>query len=412
MDQPFTNMEEQTLLAVTVLALSLVCCFSCCLYCVCGIKGSYDDLYSVVSETQHLQQQQQNNNNVLPSQPHSVITSSDITTPLISASASTTGVATDESNREDEPDLAVTNGTTQSIPSTNNLPTTMEEQTSVEANEDIATADITTADTAQSTINRQLTAESDLFYPAMEEENPHVAEEEIPLLSSSSTSQDDAANHHHTDSSHAFRPPPISPSSSKHMRRIISVCSCLYMMVVVLVLGTLFVAVRFYPKIPAYSVCNDDVAWSKVMESMVHFRSEIDIEILMSLENANHVDVFVDEGYGMLQHQGFQVGHYIVPPVSVTAMAITDVMIIATLTPDRHQAVALATDYYKNKLVLDVNIDLVLRVPTLFNYSREFTIADRPVPISQEEDRHLCACKEWKNDTTIAFPSLLFHEIE
>ena len=175
----------------------------------------------------------------------------------------------------------------------------------------------------------------------------------------------------------------------------------------------MFTAIRFFPKIPEYSVCNDDVAWRKLFDSMASLKAEIDFEILMSIENANHVDVALDEGHGIFKHGGSQVGHYMVPPVAVPAMAITDIMIIATLTPDRRQAVSLTRDYYEDKLVLDVDIDLTLRAPSMFNYSKEVTITDRPVQINQEEDRHLCACKKWKNNSImdssrmLSLPSLL-----
>ena len=161
----------------------------------------------------------------------------------------------------------------------------------------------------------------------------------------------------------------------------------------------MFAAIRFFPKIPDYSVCNDDVAWRKLFESMARFKTEIDFEILLSIENANHVDVALDECHGVFRHGGEQVGHYRVPPASIPAMAITDVMILATLTPDRKEVIALTRDYYEDVLVLDVDIDLTLRTPTIFNFSKDVTITDRPIQINQEEDRHLCACKKWSNDT-------------
>ena len=400
----FTNMGGEALLAVFVVGLTLLFCLSCCLYCVCGLKGSYDDLLSVISPPHRHIHADYSMSMASSMNPDFQMPSSETITPVdnddenqVASAATMTSIP--ESEQQGTSDVANTDTiqTTQTpSTSTGTTESTQQPKTTVEENKvaDSAAAETTTQQLGRGDVGleRQLTADSDYFYQALEEEQEQ--QEGTPLLSAVAQNNLSVADGIHDDEG------PATPfSSSKHMRRIVSACTCLYILAILIVGGVMFAAMRFFPKIPEYSVCNDDVAWRKLIDSMARFKTEIDFEILMSIENANHVGVALDEGHGVFRHGDEQVGHYIVPPVSVAAMAVTDVMIIATLTPDRKQVISLTRDYYEDILVLSVDIDLTLRTPSMFNYSKEVTITDRPVQINQKEDRHLCACKKWSNHT-------------
>jgi hypothetical protein len=186
-----------------------------------------------------------------------------------------------------------------------------------------------------------------------------------------------------------------------HAKRMMRVCTCFYFISVFLVGGLLFVALRFFPKIPDYSVCNDSVEWTRLIKSMATLKAEVDFEILMSIENANHLAVALDMGRGIFKHAGQTVGHYMIPAVAAAALSITDVMIIATVSPQSWEALELTKEYYADKLVLLVDADVNLRIPTMFNYSQEVSLRDIPVKINRESERHLCACKKWDGNNTL-----------
>jgi hypothetical protein len=236
------------------------------------------------------------------------------------------------------------------------------------------------------TVQDGISGDGSYLYQAMQEEEPQ--QESRPLLPSRdlvSTQLPNTNNHY----------PPI------HAKRMMRVCTCFYFMSVLLVGGLLFAAVRYFPKIPDYSVCNDSVEWTRLIKSMATLNAEVDFEILMSIENENHLTVALDMGRGIFKHAGHVVGHYVIPAVEAAAMSITDVMIIATVSPQSWEALALTKEYYEDKLVLLVDADVNLRMPTMFNYSKEVSLRDIPVKINRESERHLCACKKWDGNNTL-----------
>jgi hypothetical protein len=105
-------------------------------------------------------------------------------------------------------------------------------------------------------------------------------------------------------------------------------------------------------------------------------------------------------GRGNFKHGGATIGYFTIPPVQAPSMAISDIMILATITPEKWEAMSLTADYYEGKLVLDVDVELNVRAPSLFNFSKEVTITDKTVYINQQADRHLCACKKWDGNNT------------
>ena len=84
----------------------------------------------------------------------------------------------------------------------------------------------------------------------------------------------------------------------------------------------------------------------------------------------------------------------------VEGMAITDLMLIARVTPNRHQAVQMANAYYKGNLVLEAEFTATLRVPALFDFTYNADIKDITVYVNELSDRSLCHCPSWDNGTT------------
>lgn len=428
----FTNMGGEDLTAVFLVGGVLILCLSCCLYCACGVKGSYDDLYSVLvaSYSHHP------SHNTIASSSHPmhhdihVPASGDDhdnsddngNDPAVESIPETAAFLPEQPQQQQhqqskaaDPEndtIAVEVAAPQSVSSPAALEQTPQPAKAKSKKKAATAATTSTSNNStpaeESGHGRQSTAGSEFFYQAMEEEGIAQDPESTPLLSSTPTAAAAAAvqttvSIMATEDMYGSPPPLSSSSSSKHMRRIMGVCTCLYLVAVLTVAGILLTVVRFFPAFPEYSVCNNAVAWRKLIDSLATFKTaDIDIEILISIENANHLDVALDEGHGTFRHGGEQVGHYIVPPVSVAAMAITDVLIIATLTPSRSQALALTRDYYEDTLVLNADIDLILRTPFLFNYSKEVTIHDKAIQVNQKQDRHLCACVKWNNNATSA----------
>jgi hypothetical protein len=59
------------------------------------------------------------------------------------------------------------------------------------------------------------------------------------------------------------------------------------------ILLSLFI-VFFYPVVTHYSVCNDAVGWSKIVENIIALRLDASFEILVSLSNPNRIQVALD----------------------------------------------------------------------------------------------------------------------
>jgi hypothetical protein len=54
--------------------------------------------------------------------------------------------------------------------------------------------------------------------------------------------------------------------------------------------------VHYFPAKPVYNICNDNVAWKSLIDSMASMKVSADFEILASVNNPNHFDVALDMG--------------------------------------------------------------------------------------------------------------------
>ncbi len=192
-----------------------------------------------------------------------------------------------------------------------------------------------------------------------------------------------------------------------HMKTLHRMCSCLYCLSVLLVCSLVFVALFFYPKPPVYNVCNDAVAWKKIIENMVALKLDASFEILISVSNPNHLTVSLDKATGSFSFDGRPVGTYMIPSETAGAMAITDMMLIAHVSPDKYQAVQLAEAYYRGNLVLQADFHAKLRVPALFDYTYNLEMKDIDVYVNELGPRELCHCPSW-TETKKYTPNLPF----
>jgi len=182
---------------------------------------------------------------------------------------------------------------------------------------------------------------------------------------------------------------------TRSMDRLYGACATCYVVALAGIGLLAFAAVRYYPKIPEYNICNDSMAWKSLIDSLTRMSVTADFEILASISNPNHFDVALDMGRGSFTHHGVFVGTYDIPPVVVKAMSVTDMMIIAHLQPDKWDALSLTTEYYRGKLVLDVDAQANIRIPAFADYTYEADLKDIVVHVNELSDRHLCACPDW-----------------
>eukprot|EP00534_Pseudo-nitzschia_fraudulenta_P003469 CAMPEP_0201135970 /NCGR_PEP_ID=MMETSP0850-20130426/54616_1 /ASSEMBLY_ACC=CAM_ASM_000622 /TAXON_ID=183588 /ORGANISM="Pseudo-nitzschia fraudulenta, Strain WWA7" /LENGTH=337 /DNA_ID=CAMNT_0047407205 /DNA_START=751 /DNA_END=1764 /DNA_ORIENTATION=- len=187
--------------------------------------------------------------------------------------------------------------------------------------------------------------------------------------------------------------------------RIFYTLYCISIFLVVAVVG---IAIFFYPQMPEHNVCNDEVAWTGIMKNIVAFRFDASFEILATLSNPNRIGVALDKANGSFSFEGQQFGTFQIPPLTAKPVAITDFMIILHISPASNaQAVRLVEAYYMGKLVLEAEFEGVVRVPTLFNYTREFGVNNTIVDINGASDRSLCRCPKWEDGEKESSNSLL-----
>ena len=63
----------------------------------------------------------------------------------------------------------------------------------------------------------------------------------------------------------------IRPRRPRHMQRLYNGCRACYMVTIFVMCTMVFCSVWFYPRIPVYNICNDNVAWKSIIESMERY---------------------------------------------------------------------------------------------------------------------------------------------
>lgn len=212
-----------------------------------------------------------------------------------------------------------------------------------------------------------------------------------------------------------YTSPLLSPQQQSHRRqrprrsihRLYNACVGCYLFTVAFVGLFAISVVRYFPQKPVYNICNDSVAWQSLIDSMTAMKATADFEILASVYNPNHFDVALDMGKGSFAHDGAFVGTYEIPSVTVAAMAVTDILIVASFAPEKWQALSITAEYYRGTLVMHVDAQASIRVPALAEYSFTASLKDLVVHVNEMSDRHLCACPTWSDANNKTKPILL-----
>lgn len=211
-------------------------------------------------------------------------------------------------------------------------------------------------------------------------------------------------------------PPPqrtLRRRPRRSVHRLYNACACCYMVAVTFIGLFVLSAFRYFPVKPVYNICNDSVAWKSLIDSMTAMKVTADFELLASVSNPNHFDVALDMGKGSFSHDGAFVGTYEIPPVTVAATSITDILIIASFTPEKWEALAITAEYYRGTLVLHVDAEATIRIPALADYSFSTDLKDLVVHVNEKSDRSLCACPTWSDtNKTTTLLSTVPHWIE
>jgi hypothetical protein len=360
------------LLIIGFLSGTALCCITSCCWMLSCLKGAYDDLAALSQQLQNdddnddhddshndnhnggYQQQQQQ-------QPLNIASSSTVTA---------TATATVTPTNDDDDDITTTN-----------LSPHPEEQPLLEQeHNDPITVETTSHD-----------------YTRMVDGGELMATVEQPCRHTTRTTNRARLSRHHDRRRRRRRHRRLAA-----MDQLYVTCTGCYMCTVLLIVVVTMAAIFLYPQKPIYNICNDSVAWKSIMDSMTSLKATAEFEILASVYNPNHIDVALDVGRGTFAHDGVLVGTYEIPPTSIAAGAITDILIVASLAPDKWEALSITAEYYRGTLVLQVDAEATIRIPVLADYTVTTSLKGIVVHVNDMSDRHLCACPTWSdtNHTT------------
>lgn len=351
-DFTFTQMGFLPMMLVILVGSCLFCCLSSCFCVASGVKGAYDDLADL---------------------------------------------ATTDHRRYDGDDLVALGEPLLMVQSTENEPV------ATDGDSDNAREPTQGQVDTEQPLNVTDEANEDQLSPETEETPLVEGQENNPIA----TGYVQLCDMFHTPAGQqpelVLAPPrhSIRSRQPRHMQRLYNMCVVMYILLTTLVVGLVVAAIRYYPKAPVYNICNDSVAWKSLIDSMASMKVSADFELLASISNPNHFDVALDMGKGSFTHDHAFVGTFEIPPVTAKAMSITDMMIIASFSPDKWDALSLTAEYYRGKLVLAVDAEATIRVPVLADYSFTTTVKNMKVRVNEMADRSLCACPTWNEPKKI-----------
>lgn len=193
---------------------------------------------------------------------------------------------------------------------------------------------------------------------------------------------------------------PTRRRPGRTIHRLYNACVIGY---VVSMIGVSFVSygiLKFFPEAPENSICNDAIAWKSIVDAMAHRSVAANFQLLASIQNPNYLDVAVDMGKGSFYHKNDYIGSFEIPPVTIQARSITDLLITAQFAPEKWQSLSIGAEYYAGTLVLTVDSQVTIRMPNLFNYKFTASVEGLAVNVNQAADRHLCACPTWSDAKT------------
>ena len=197
-------------------------------------------------------------------------------------------------------------------------------------------------------------------------------------------------------------------SKSSNTKCMFNACSICYAVTVFCVSALAVMGIVYSPRRPEVNVCADAVAWKSIVDGMTSFEMQASFQILMSVQNPNRFDVVIDMASGNFNHKGAQVGTFTVPPTKIQSIAITDILVSVTFTPDKWEALSLTAEYYKGTLSFLVDMQAAIEIPALAGYTFNFKVDGYKVLANDPslQDRHLCYCPDRKAEETKNRPAM------
>ena len=185
-------------------------------------------------------------------------------------------------------------------------------------------------------------------------------------------------------------------ANSSNTKCMFNACSVCYAVTVFCVGIFAVMGVVYSPRRPDISVCSDALAWKSIVDGMTSMKMQASFQILMSVQNPNRFDIVLDMASGSFKHDGAQVGTFTVPRTSIQSMAITDLLVSVTFTPDKWEALQLTAEYYKGTLTFMVDMAAAVQIPALANFTYDFEMDNYKVLAADPklQDRHLCYCPD------------------
>ena len=185
-------------------------------------------------------------------------------------------------------------------------------------------------------------------------------------------------------------------TNSSNTKCMFNACTVCYAATVFCVGVLAVMGIVYSPRRPDMNVCSDAVAWKSIVDGMTSFKAQASFQILMSVQNPNRFDVVLDMASGCFMHDGAQVGTFTVPRTSIQSMAITDLLVSVTFTPDKWEALQLTAEYYKGTLTFLVDMAAAVQIPALANFTYDFEVNNYKVLAADPklQDRHLCYCPD------------------
>jgi len=215
-------------------------------------------------------------------------------------------------------------------------------------------------------------------------------------------------------------PPPTV--SSRHAKCLFNFCTLWYLSTLLLTTTFLFLSLHYYPQVPQYNVCSDELAWKSIIDGITSLKVEASFEILLSIENTNHFAIQMMNVGGTFRHDGQEVGTFTLVDnhALLERESITDVMLMCNVLPDRWEALGLVSEYYKGTLEFHADAHGSISLPWIVgndtgggdnssSSSSSGSLLSVPVNVQDTvikvndpslSDRHLCACPEWKDVKT------------
>jgi len=194
-------------------------------------------------------------------------------------------------------------------------------------------------------------------------------------------------------------------STKNHADMLFKGCSMIHMLAILLIIFLFLSFVFYYPAKPEYNLCNQSFDWKSIVDGMTSLKMEASFQFLISIYNPNKVSMQLNKATGTFKHDGTYVGSFSLSPpegysyTSLEANSVSDFLITTTFTPDKWQALALSTEYYKGTLTFDVSSEMTVAVPALGGYTFDVNFQDYFIHVDVTSDRHLCKCPTWDDST-------------